>query len=1014
MKKILISYLVISSLLLSSLVIAFAFTNNSRSGYSLNNPDLIESYGYELYQDTELYYILQKTADLDFNDSHVMNEINSVDFTDNFVGGYITVGSFKNQTEHEHGLLQLIEFDDTIITDPVPFVSQVYQNTSVVETEYLTCRAINTSFDSSGQNPTIFALKEVTTTSTFDIDILELEAGHFSLNSTLVIDSALFGSLERFVVFDVNNDSFFEIYVIGENATNTDNYLLAEYEYNLLNEEYELSHILEWDANDLAITAMDYIEESTTLNFIISGVNATFIESFVIGISIPKENSRSFTFESNYHMNFGSEVFRTYNMKLYRTNESGNPGIVLFGTRIIGADNFPSCVTVSYQSGTFGIPSMESLDTTPGWSMDGLISDIDMDDTDEIILTTYDLLSLSRSEYSVLSSNDLLEIDSGQPNTYRIKSCASLDLDYANIGSWLGYDSAGDHYIEFYLSQYIPMRVSANSNFLTEDALNRIQIETYDLLGNVQSRDDFTVKTFLEAHPEINQSITVVPDQITLNLTGFDDEISSDDIVIQVLKDDIIIDEHSFTIALTALPDFVVTFPPDPVVLRKEEDTTQRIQFTVNNQLEIGIGGSINVKTDKSERSTTFYFVAALESNSTYYLDLELIDDYSEDTYSELITITLDTDVGTYQFTTTLQVKTSFQILPGDLLNVLWIVLSIVVVLFIAFLFITYKVNKKSIRNQIANDEPLVMNLPWFKRKAVDNLIKEFSAAGNWDLGIKLCEEYLPEKLELFHGYRARDLLLQGQSLAWEGKFFDTLTNWQNAKESLVVLKNEQWLDIIDWILNPLTRIVDARKMKDKGKKAAALLNEFEILNGLSEQSRRIMGIELTIPLYFVAEDLGLAYKETDDLQNSLTHLQYAYQYAPDFYKNRIIKEITQLIGMGVQPKEMVIPQAQEVIKDRIARRTILCFSCGTEKAFGEDICPNCGIKTVQCSVCKLPISFGVDTAECPHCENIAHNEHLFEWIKVKGSCPVCQRHLKADDIKSSKTREEETDSSVL
>lgn len=1008
-KKILISYLVISSLILSSLVIAFAVTNNSRGRYTMNNPNLVENFGYELFQHTELDYLLQQTADLSFNDSHVMNEIHSVDFNNNFAGGYITVGAIKNQTEHKHGLLQLIEFDDTIITNPEPFVSQVYLNTSVVETEYLTCRAINTSYDSSGQNPTIFALKEITiTSSTFDIDIIEIEVGHFSLNSTLVIDSALFGSLEQFVVFDVNGDGFFEIYVIGENATNTDNYLLVEYEYNLLNEEYELSQILEWNANDLAITAMDYIEESTTLNFIISGVNTTDIETFVIGISIPKENSRSFTFESNFHMNFGSEIFRTYNMKLYRSNESGNLGIVLFGTHISGVDNYPSCVTVSYQSGTFGIPSIESLDVSPGWSMDGLISDIDMDDTDEIILTTYDLLSLSLSEYSVLSSNDLQEIDSGQPNTYRIKSCASLDLEYANIGSWLGYNSAGDHYIEFYLSQYIPMSVSANSYFLTEDACNKIQFETYDLLGNIRSRDDFTVNTFLETYPEINQSITTVPNQIILNLSWFDVEITSDDIVIQVLKDDIVIDEYSFTMAFTDLPDFVITFPLEPVVLRKEEDTTQSFQFAVTNQLEIEIDVNITIEADKSGSSNTYYFTTSSGSNSIHNLDVELIDDYGEDTYAELITITMVTNVGTYRFMTYMPVTTSFHILPGDLLNTLWIMLSIVVVLFIAFLFITYRVNKKSLRDQITNEEPLVMNLPWFKSKAIDSLVREYSAAGNWEMGIKISKEYRPEKLALFHGYRARDLLLQGQSLAWEGKFFDTLTNWQNAKESLVELKNEQWLDIIDWILDPLTRIVDARKMKHKEKKAAALLNEFQILNGLSEQSRRVMGIELIIPLYFVAEDLGLAYKDSEDLQNSLTHLQYAYQYAPDFYKNRIIKEITHLIGLGVQPKEMVIPAAQDVIKERLDRRTIRCFSCGVEKAFGEDVCPNCGIETVQCSVCKLPISFGVETAECPHCENIAHSEHLFEWIKVKGSCPVCQRHLKADDIKPSLSSEEE------
>lgn len=1007
-KKILISYLVISSVILSSLVISFAVTDNLRKEFSLSDPNLIESYGYELYQDTELDYLLQKIDDLSFNDSHEINEINSIDYTSNYAGGYITVGSIDNGTDHKHGLLQLIEFDDTIITNPTPFVSDVYLNTSLAETEYMICQTINTSYDSTSQNPTVFALKETTAPNIYDIDILEIEAGHFSLNSTIAIDSLLFNSLEQFVVFDVNNDDFFEIYVIGENATNTDNYLLVEYEYNPISEEYELSHILEWAANDLDVNAMDYIEEYNLLNFIISGVNVTSQESFVIGISMLKNETRAFSFENIFHMNFGSEVFRAYNMKLYQTSESENLAIALFGAHYNVTGSYPSCVTVSYQSGTFGIPSMKSLDVSPGWSLDGLVSDIDKDDNDEIILTTHDLLGFNHSKYYALSNNDLQEIDSGQSSAFRIRSCASLDLDYADIGSWLGNNSAGDHFIEFYSSKYIPMKVSANSNFLTENEANKIQIETYDLLGNDRIRDDVIVNTFLKDHPEISQTINVVPNQITLNLTGIEEAITDDEIVIQILKDGIVIDEHSFTITLTALPEFVVTFPPDLVILRKEEDTTQRIQFTVNNQLEIDVDVNVTVEADISESFTTDSFVINSASNSTYNLDIELIDDYSEDTFSELVIITLNTNVGTYQFKSTLFVQTSFHILPRDLLNVFWIMLSIVVVLFLAFLIMTYRVNKESIRKHYANEEPLKMDLPWFKSKAIDNLIKEYSTAGNWDIGIKISEEYQPERLALFHGYRARDLLLQGQKLAWEGKFFETLTNWHKAKESLVVLKNEQWLDIMNWILEPLTRIVNARKLKDKGKKAAALLNEFQILNGLSEQSRHILGIELTIPLYFVAEDLGLAYKDSNDLQNSLTHLQYAYQYAPDFYKNRIIKEITNLIGLGVQPKEMVIPVAQEAAKERLAQRTIRCFSCGEEKAFGQDTCPKCGVESVQCSVCKLPISFGVDTAKCPHCENIAHNEHLFEWIKVKGSCPVCQRHLKADDIKPSDSSEEE------
>jgi hypothetical protein len=78
------------------------------------------------------------------------------------------------------------------------------------------------------------------------------------------------------------------------------------------------------------------------------------------------------------------------------------------------------------------------------------------------------------------------------------------------------------------------------------------------------------------------------------------------------------------------------------------------------------------------------------------------------------------------------------------------------------------------------------------------------------------------------------------------------------------------------------------------------------------------MGYEINLPLYLLAEELGLTYKDAEDLQSSLNYLQFAYQLAPDEAKNRIVQEITSLISLGVIPQEMQISVSQEVAQKRL------------------------------------------------------------------------------------------------
>ncbi|NHI93149.1 MAG: hypothetical protein EAX96_11655 [Candidatus Lokiarchaeota archaeon] len=50
----------------------------------------------------------------------------------------------------------------------------------------------------------------------------------------------------------------------------------------------------------------------------------------------------------------------------------------------------------------------------------------------------------------------------------------------------------------------------------------------------------------------------------------------------------------------------------------------------------------------------------------------------------------------------------------------------------------------------------------------------------------------------------------------------------------------------------------------------------------------------------------------------------------------------------------------------------------------------------IKCIVCNLPIKKEhlSNALKCPHCNGIAHSDHLIEWIKMKGTCPYCRKRL--------------------
>ena len=75
------------------------------------------------------------------------------------------------------------------------------------------------------------------------------------------------------------------------------------------------------------------------------------------------------------------------------------------------------------------------------------------------------------------------------------------------------------------------------------------------------------------------------------------------------------------------------------------------------------------------------------------------------------------------------------------------------------------------------------------------------------------------------------------------------------------------------------------------------------------------------------------------------------------------------------------------------------CYFCDFPIENYGEFCSNCGNKIAYCTVCKLPISFGDKVGKCKICETKGHFSHLFEWVKINGSCPHCLQKIPLEAI---------------
>ncbi|NHJ49803.1 MAG: hypothetical protein FK733_18570 [Asgard group archaeon] len=994
MKKKFLSYLILSTIILVSLFAGVFIIRAVRAGQTYTDIMLTDNLSEVIIEEANFNYSETLIDTRNYNSTISVSEILSFEST-----GFIALGSRENSTNHEHGFIEIYSISGTHDSISIDLTDSYVDDNGINETDYLKAHSFDKTLDGYDTSETIALLKSIDS-SVYVIDFFQFNVNTINFNTTFICPSALIETVYDFEFTDVDGDSIAELYLLGSNNSETENVLL-EFTYNDLSNSFDLNKEYGWIKGSSLVVDIKHFHETTELYFVVTNLfTAVPIKTNVIVISLEKNPIRNFALESNLTLDYNTDIFRAYSAELFSTNIVGQQGLALFGTYIEnGLDNYPICIRYTITNGIALNTSFYRIEQTPDWSLDGLAVDIDLDGVDEIIMTTYDLLAETLSDYHSITSSGMEVFDSGLTSLRRIRGSTLFTFNNLQVGIFLGKDHFSRDILTYSSLHYIPYKVNSIGEILYQNELNNFTIETTSLTGQVINREDISMEFGIQDDSDSSQTINSFPANVSLDVDALTTGLEMQDISINVTKDTNTIHEITKELIVDYKPEFSVKIPQNLIVIRNTESVTVPIEITIDNKLSQLLETHIVIRNSFTSTVRTLDGYTSQGDSDTFTIDISFVGPVPPEKYIDEVTFTFETNYGVFTKTIPVDVTNKFGLIQSDIIVLLSIAFVAILCGYIGFGISIHRTTKQEIANHYTTGKPMKIEFPNFKTRAYDSLIKDLIESENWEIGIKIAQDLESPYLFSFIKYKIRANLKEGQELLKQGKFEAALEKWENARVALDEIGTHEQIDTMEWLLSPLRNIVKVVTQKKGTERATLLQKEFENLNDLRELHKIIFNIVLEIPLYLVAEELGLAMRDSEELQSSLNYLQFAYQSAPTEEKNRIVSEITGLISLGVTPTEFSLPVDHEEIRERISKRTIRCFSCGEERTNVNEPCSNCGVETVQCSVCKLPISFGSDYLECSHCQNVAHREHLLEWVKVKGTCPICQQKLTVDDF---------------
>ncbi|MHA1218541.1 MAG: RING finger domain-containing protein [Candidatus Heimdallarchaeaceae archaeon] len=113
-----------------------------------------------------------------------------------------------------------------------------------------------------------------------------------------------------------------------------------------------------------------------------------------------------------------------------------------------------------------------------------------------------------------------------------------------------------------------------------------------------------------------------------------------------------------------------------------------------------------------------------------------------------------------------------------------------------------------------------------------------------------------------------------------------------------------------------------------------------------------------------------------------------------------LFKMLCQLISHGYYKGVLTSAYFERVGKITLPKGKNYCLNCGYVIKSSTESCGNCRQLHQKCMVCQGLIKKGDNVKECPTCNNVAHEDHLEQWMKIKQECPICKTRISKRNLK--------------
>ncbi len=113
-----------------------------------------------------------------------------------------------------------------------------------------------------------------------------------------------------------------------------------------------------------------------------------------------------------------------------------------------------------------------------------------------------------------------------------------------------------------------------------------------------------------------------------------------------------------------------------------------------------------------------------------------------------------------------------------------------------------------------------------------------------------------------------------------------------------------------------------------------------------------------------------------------------------------LFKLLNQLISHGYYKGVVTASYFERAGKLVLPISKNYCLNCGHVITSSTEPCSNCRLQHTKCTVCQGLIKKGDRVSECPNCNNVAHDDHMEQWMRIKSECPICKTKVSKRNLK--------------